>query len=100
MSLLIIDLAYLAVKGTAAASYQIVKGGYNIYAYAAGSQYWEDSPSEKDSLIQEISSLRNEIGELKSQIKHINEDTFYLVDPSQIDDGLDKQSDKDSEKTP
>jgi hypothetical protein len=89
MSLIFIDLAYLAVKGTISASYHIVKGGYNLYAYASGSQYWEDTAPEKDVLMNEITSLRSEIGELKNQIQHINEDTFYLVDPKQITDEMD-----------
>lgn len=84
MSLLLVDIAYLAIKGTISASYQIAKGGYNLVAYARGAEYWTDPTPEKDLLLQEISSLRDEIGQLKSQMKHINEDTFYLVDPNQI----------------
>jgi hypothetical protein len=99
MSLIFIDLAYLALKGTISTSYQLIKGGYNLYAYASGGQYWEESDSDKDSLLKEISSLRSEIGELKNQIQHINEDTFYLVDPNQLpntDTNADADKDADT----
>ena len=99
MSLIFIDLAYLALKGTIATSYQLIKGGYNLYAYASGGQYWQETDSEKDSLLNQISSLRSEIGELKNQIQHINEDTFYLVDPNQLPSiDTNTNSDSDSEK--
>ena len=77
-----IDLAYLGTKSLISIGYYLVRGTYNGIAYITGNEMLgeEEQVTEKD-LVNEIKSLRSEMDSLRRQIKHINEDTFLLVDP-------------------
>ena len=87
MSLLMIDVAYLATKSLVNVSCYLAKNTYNGIAYLTGYEMLKEQEviSEID-LIKEIKSLRGEIDTLRKEIRYINEDTFLLVDPNTTDE--------------
>lgn len=80
MSLILIDLAYLGTKGIFYAGVFLVKGTYNVIASVAGYDPIVDTPTEEQSVVGELKSLKDEIRSLKEELSNINHDTFVLVD--------------------
>ena len=87
MSLLLIDLAYLGIKGATSLSWFVVKNSYNLVAYTVGAEQIADPTptNETQELLTELRSLRKEVHQLKSQMEYINDQTYQLVDPNCLD---------------
>lgn len=83
MSLLMIDLAYLGTKSLLSIGYYVAKGTYKGIAYLTGNEQMDESENvSEEDLLREIKNLRGEMDSLRKEIRHINEDTFLLVDPN------------------
>jgi len=84
-----IDLAYLGTKTIIHVGYYIAKGTYNTMSYFTGYDMIEepvdDKKTENKALLDEIKTLRNEMDNLRKEIKTINDDTYMLVDNNEPD---------------
>jgi hypothetical protein len=90
MSLFLIDLAYIGVKGIYTIGYYTVKFSYNSIAYMTGSEYMVDKEviDTNQLVLQELKELRREISVLKIQ-KELTTKKAYIADTLDFEPEID-----------